>query len=246
MKAVCLIREQPLYRRDAFVSGLESIGAKVRFTFDGTANPDDVLVIWNRYGTNDQIASKFRRVIVCENGYLGRDWRGGHWYSMSLDHHNGAGRWYPGGPERWDSWGVDLAPWRETGETVILPQRGAGPPGIAMPPWFVNEAKRFAPRARVREHPGENDCVPLDEDLKDCGLVVTWGSGAAIKALTMGIPVAHWFDRWIAKGAARIGKDGIERPKRSGRLEMFRSLAWAMWNTEEIANGAPFRHLLLR
>jgi len=255
MRARCLIREQPAYRRDAFAAGLEAAGYRIcaRIADPG---PDDIAVIWNRYGVGEatarQIEAAGGRTLVCENGYLGRDWRGGHWYAISLTHHNGAGTWYPGGPERWDGWNVDLAPFRDgTGDILVLPQRGIGPRGVAMPADFRQRAMAAigGNAWRWRPHPGElTPPVTLDEDLSKAGLVVTWGSGAALKALAAGVPVAHLFERWIGAPAARLGRDGVERPRRCerARLEMFRRLAWAMWRVEEIANGEPFRHLLLR
>jgi hypothetical protein len=64
--------------------------------------------------------------------------------------------------------------------------------------------------------------------------VVTWGSGAAIKALQWGIPVVSEMPDWIGE------QDNTD----AGRLEMFRRLAWAQWTMEEIAHGEPFARLL--
>lgn len=253
MEAVCLIREQPAYRREAFLAGLAACGIPVVDRLK--PSPETVLLIWNRYGAGAQAADEVERaggrVVVCENGYLGREWRGAHWYAMSLGQHNGAGEWFPGGPERWDGWGVDLAPFRPagSGETVVLPQRGIGPPGVAMPSSFFQLIGPFVGMHRVREHPGENvPVVSLEDDLANCGLAVIWGSGAGLKALAMGIPVAYWFDRWIGGPGAGFGRLGIENPNRNEteRLDMFRRMAWGMWNVDEIAAGTPFRHLLLR
>ena len=76
--------------------------------------------------------------------------------------------------------------------------------------------------------------MPLADDLKQCGKVVTWGSGAAIQALMMGIPVISEMPDWIGK------QDNTE----AGRLDMLRRLAWAQWRLPEIASGEPFVRLL--
>jgi len=65
---------------------------------------------------------------------------------------------------------------------------------------------------------------------------VTWGSGAAVKALTWGIHVESHMPNWIGE------QDNTD----AGRLEMFRRLAWAQWTLDEIEDGTAFRHLLVR
>jgi hypothetical protein len=64
--------------------------------------------------------------------------------------------------------------------------------------------------------------------------VITWGSGAAVRALLRGIPVESHMPNWIA------AQDNTD----AGRLAMFRRLAWANWRLSEIADGVPFRRLL--
>jgi len=234
------LREGVAYRREAFAAGLESVGYKVREGVTLSPGPDDCLVVWNRYGEKDSAARVFEShglpVLVAENGYLGNEFAGSQWYAISRNQHNGAGGWPQGGPERWDSLGVTLEPWRQGGEIVLLPQRGIGPVGVAMPrDWLERTERRLAGTAyRVRRHPGLRDCVPLQDDLAKAGGVVTWGSGAALKALLWGIPVYSDMPRWIGE------QDNTD----AGRLAMFRRLAWAMWTLTEISDGTAFRKLL--
>lgn len=211
---------------------------------------DDVLVIWNRYGHYDALAKRFQRVIVSENGYLGRDWLGQHWYSLALGHHNGAGVWPDDGPQRWESWGVELAPWRAAGrEIVALATRGIGPDGVREPPGWLprtiaDVSKRTGLPVRIRRHPGERSCVPLDDDLRKAAACLTWGSGAALKALALGVPVIYGFPKWIGASAATpVGSD-LANLFMGDRVPMFSRLAWAMWNTDEIASGEAFARLL--
>lgn len=246
MRALCLIREQPHYRHHAFMRGLKAAGYNTVGTLPDPKK-GDVLVIWNRYGGFDEMARQFERagatVIVAENGYLGVDFNGKRWYALAKTHHNGAGLWNVGGPERWDSLGVDIKPYREGGsEVVILPQRGIGPEGVAMPPHWLDKVKE---QGRVRPHPGMNKCVPLEDDLKDAKAVITWGSGAALKALLLGIPVFYAMRGWIgAGGATKLELANFTEPQRPERLAMFRRLAWAMWTVEEIESGEAFKWLL--
>lgn len=244
MRAVILIRQGMSDRREMFAEGLRSLGYSI--ANGGSPRPGDVLVTWNRYGPSDCAARQYEAagasVIVAENGYMGKAWKGSAWFALSLGQHNGAGRWTVGGPKRWDSLGVELAPWRTGGdEVVVLPQRGIGPRGVAMPrDW---PAARYG---RVRPHPGLRACVPLEDDLARARCVVTWGSGAALKALAMGIPVFHAMPQWIgAPAALPLDRLGCE-PKRddADRLAMFRRLAWAMWRDSEIETGDAFRWLM--
>jgi len=241
--ALSLLPEGPNYRAEAFRRGLRAAGFKV---CDGNwrPSPGDALLIWNRYPRHDEQIRRFEKagasVLVIENGYFGKEWIGRKWFAISRGHHNGAGSWPEGGPERWDGWGVELAGWREGGETILLPQRGFGEPGVRMPEDWLQRAQAAHPYARTRSHPGPG-VHPQDEferDLARAGRAVTWASGAGLKALLLGIPVECWFPRWI--GAPAASAPG-EPARRGDRLAMFRRLAWAMWTADEVESGEAFR-----
>ena len=87
---------------------------------------------------------------------------------------------------------------------------------------------------RVRRHPGKSEGIPLADDLARAGKVVTWGSGAAIKALQWGIPVVSDMANWIGE------QDNTD----AGRLAMFRRLAWAQWTHRELESGDAFAWML--
>jgi hypothetical protein len=221
MRALLNLRYTVPERRAAFEKGLKRIG------------DPEVFVTWNRIGGADQVAKQYEArgllVIVAENAAWGNDFAGRQWYSLARGMHNTAGRFPVGGSERFDSLGVDLAPWRIGGERVVLPQRGIGPAGVAMPrDWPTQQS------GRVRSHPGTKPCIPLEQDLARAGEVVTWGSGAAIKALMWGIRVESHMPAWIGE------QDNTD----AGRLAMFRRLAWAQWTLEEIESGEPFERLI--
>lgn len=251
-----LLRTSPPYRADAFLQGLRACGFEVHGYPRQEPRPGDTLLTWNRYGHNHAIACRFERagarVWVAENGYLGREWRGSYWYSIAQGHHNGAGRWWNGEDSRWDDWGVELQPWRTEGqEIVVLATRHIGPPHIAEPKgWAEGIARQLAHTTRrpvrVRAHPGENrPLVPLGEDLANAWAVVTWGSGAALKALAMGVPVLYGFPQWIGAPAAQRVELIHQGRFLGDRLPMFRRLAWGMWNLEEIQRGEPFQCLVM-
>jgi hypothetical protein len=250
-RALILFRQGLHYRRDAFAAGLEAAGYRPVAQLPNP-KPGDVLVIWNRMGEGHSRARMFEaakaKVLVVENGYLGKEFRGEQWFAMARNHHNGAGYWPRGmGPERWDSWGIQLAPWREPeGECVILAQRGIGEPGLRAPDGWLNLAVSTT-KGRIRRHPGTNKDGPsLEEDLRNASSVATWSSGAALKALVMGIPVFYGMPRWIGAGAsARLDRFGhFSLVDDRSRLAMFRQLAWAQWSMTEIENGSAFKAVL--
>lgn len=259
-RAFSLIRSEPHYRRDAIAAGLTAAGYEVNgHPRIGTPKRDDVLVIWNRYGHYDALARQFdaagARVICVENGPFGRDWQGQAWYAFTLKNPLAGGQWPDGGPARWASFAVTPCEWRKGGlEAIVLAQRGIGPPGVAQPNGWHLRAKQWVEAAhgipvRIREHPGERPCTPLDMDLASAAFVITWASGAALKAMLWGIPVVYGYEEWIAASCGtKLGYDFSPRtpliPPETVRLAFFNRLSWAMWRIPEIESGAPFRHLL--
>lgn len=237
MKAWLNLRYTVPERLRAFVTGIERHGYKAEIGFPDRIGPKDLLITWNRINMGDMVARKFtelgRPVIVAENAAWGNSFLGCHWYSLARTFHNTTDRVPYFGPHRWDSMGVYISPFRTEGETVILPQRGIGSAPTRMPNgWGLDAQRRHG--GRIRPHPGKLKGVDLAKDLASCGKVVTWGSGAAIKALMMGIPVTSEMPNWIGE------QDNTE----NGRLAMFRRLAWAQWHTMEIQSGEPFACLL--
>lgn len=220
-------------RRAVFTEGLERIGFEVRHELTRSPDAGDVFVTWNRIHEGDEVARIFTDrglpVIVAENATWGNSFAGRGWYTLARNYHNVAGMFPDGGPERWDALGVELEPFRTGGETVVLPSRGIGPGCYRMPPDWPQRQQ-----GRVRWHPGRIERKPLREDLAGCGRVVTWGSGAAVKALIWGIPIEPHQPRWLA------AQDNTEE----GRLAMFRRLAWAQFQMHEISSGFAFDRLL--
>lgn len=252
-RAVCLIREREPYPHPHFIEGLRACGYKVSTGYDYKPASNDVLMIWNRSGPRDLVARQFERVgaavIVTENGWIGRTRDGGKFYALCLGHHNGAGQWPVGRDDRLAGMNIELRPWRESGKhIVVLASRGIGEPGVAQPRDWLNHVggmlKRMTRRpVVVRRHPGDSHAA-VEDDLAGAHAVVTWASGAAIKAIAAGVPAFHFLPNWIGAPAARFGIDKIEEPFLGDRGPMFRRLAWAQYSADEIATGAPIKCLL--
>lgn len=237
MKAWINLRYTVPERIKAFVSGIERLGYKAEIGFPDRIGPKDTFITWNRVNIGNAVAQQFQDrglpVIVAENAAWGNDFLGRRWHSLARNYHNTA-RCFPiGSHDRWELLGVELAPFRRPGETVILPQRGIGSSPTRMPSgWAQDALRRYG--GRIRPHPGTKPCKPLENDLAQAGRAISWGSGAAIKALMWGIPVVSEMPNWI--GACENTEEG--------RLAMFRRLAWAQWQLSEIESGEAFSHLL--
>ena len=240
MKAFLNLRLTVLARRVIFTRGLERLGYTVVDGITTRPGDRDILVTWNRIREAQHAANVFEGrglpVIVTENATWGNSFKGSDWYTLTRNYHNTAGRFPIGDAVRWDMLRVDLQPFRTGGETVLLPQRGIGPPTVAMPHNWIDKTLPHYPGARVRRHPGQLPCKPLLEDLATAGHVVTWGSGAAIMALMQGIRVQSQMPNWIGQ------QDNTEE----GRLAMFRRLAWAQARLTEIESGEALARILAR
>lgn len=255
MRAHVAVRDQPHYRRDAFCDGLRKCGYGIGPELAKPA-PTDLLLIWNRYGEGARQAERYESagatVIVAENGYLGRDWRGQVWYQLALGWNNGAGQWAAGDRDRAKLFAAELKPWRDhDGYALVLAQRGIGSPPVAQPPgWHQRaaaELQRLGRRVVIRGHPGRHqENQSLYAQLDGAAFAVTWGSGAGIKALLYGVPVYHGMARWIGAPAALPFGKTLTEPFRGDRSEMLTRMAWAQWSVEEIGSGYAFRHLLRR
>jgi hypothetical protein len=233
MRAWLNLRHVESERADIFTRGLEHLGYTVVRGVTTEPLPGDMLVTWNRIGPGETAACAFEArglpVIVAENAIWGNDFAGQQWLTLARNHHNTAGRFPVGTVKRWDDLHVKLEPWRTGGETVVLPQRGLGSPPTAMPRDWPG-----AVQGRVRPHPGMRAAVPLRDDLANAGKVITWGSGAAVKALMWGIPVESYMPGWIAE----------QNNTTAGRLRMFQRIAWAQVTLAEIESGVAFKRLL--
>lgn len=222
-------------RRAIFTAGLERLSFEVRHELTRNPRDGDLFVSWNRIHDGDEVARIFQSrglpVIVAENATWGNSFAGRNWYTLARNYHNVASMFPIGNESRWDSLGIELLPFREHGETVILASRGIGPACYRMPPNWASQQ-----RGRIRAHPGRfpERAKPLREDLANCGKVVTWGSGAAVTALMWGCKVESHQPQWI----------GAQDNTDAGRLAMFRRLAHAQWTTDEIASGEPFARLI--
>jgi len=253
--AVIMLRRDPHYRRDAFCGGLAALGYEIKSEL-AKPQPDDVLVVWNRYGETHTEAHRWKtrgaRVIVAENGYVGRDWRGSIWYALAFDWHMGRGIWNVGGIERAKELFDEPAPWNVgSGPVVIFEQRGIGSAANVAPTAWCQRVERDLLDQKIpvmmRAHPGNDpDPAGLTRALSRARAAITWSSGAGIKAILAGVPVFYGMPDWIGATGARAYARPLPEPFVGDRWPMLHRIAWAMWELREIADGRAFNHLLRR
>lgn len=252
-RAYLRLQRHTVNRNEAFAKGLTRAGFEVSTTNFASPSSDDLLVIWNRMPRDEVVADRFQRVakvIIAENGYIGNgEGDNGKLIALSRTYHNGAGKWPDHDLQRWEGFGVELKPWRTDGETIlVLPQRGFGSRGVAMPYDWPNRIMgslnlRTDRPVKMRRHPGQGK--NYEPDFSNVFAAVTWGSGAAIKAIAAGVPVFYDFPEWIGRLAAiPLADADLEKPFRGDRLPMFERLSGAQWRLSEIETGEPFRELV--
>ena len=247
------------YNRDAFEQGLEAAGYSIRRGFASPIARGDLLVLWNRYRQQEQLARDYEyagaTVLIAENGYLGPDVKPPANYALARGHHNGAGAWHVGQNARQHMLDIEVRPWRKDGDhIVIIPQRGMGEPGVKMhAEWPLRVEARLRKITKrpivVRPHPGPRPHTGGMPELEGAWAAVTWASGGGIKAIAAGIPVFYEFPKWIGADAARFGIGTaeaplIEAPYLGPTGTMFRKLSWAQWSVDEIRSGEAFKWLL--
>lgn len=259
------IRSQPCYRRDAFVAGLQKLGYTIVDKIHDP-RPGDVLVSWNMYPSNEPVADAWRKagakVLIAENGYVGKDKNGHQLYALARDQHNGAGRWYVGDEDRWAPLGIELKR-RDghNGNVIVRAQRGIGTKLMASPARWARDTvtglHRTGYKVELRLHPGsdlkqERD-DPDENAIARAGCVVIWSSSFGVKAAIADVPVVFAAPHWILSGIGlrlaepvegRIHLPHLMRFDDEHRLAVFRSLAWAQWRIEELESGEPFHYLL--
>lgn len=251
--AICQIRQDPHYRRYAFETGLRKAGYRM-VTAGSPGGKHDLLVIWNRYGSFAAMAdtweAKGGTVLVCENGYVGKDEHNHQYYAISAHGHNGSGWWPEATYDRFEKLNLEINEWQknEAGHLLICGQRGIGSSLMASPPdWHKKVLPYLMLRTkrpiRTRLHPGNNaPTVPLEEDLKGAYACVIWSSSSGIKSLLLGIPVLYAAPYWMCSEAAEklleSKVDTVSLPE--NRAEAMQKMAWAQWSVKEIEEGTPF------
>jgi hypothetical protein len=246
------------YRREAFIGGLSRLGYIVQQGQPSVALRDnDVAVIWNKTARSHQSVEAARKgggaLIVCENGYAGKDVDARQPYAMALDGHNGSGRWFaPDDSSRLDALGLQPKPFRaQTSQKVVIAaQRGIGSPLMRSPPGFTDNVRRQLVargfEVQVRPHPGqETPATRLMDDLEDARCLVVWSSNCATEAQIEGVPTYYVAPAIVTAPGLKKFAPMLDLDFSDGlRQEGLQRMAWAQWFLSEIAQGTAFKTLI--
>lgn len=238
--------------REALIRGLEKIGHKVC----GDPQECHLLLTWTPWENSDRAVLKQdfekagRPVICIENGWLSPI-DGRRYWQIAFGGWNGTGI-FPAwkGPDRWDSWGIELLPWKTSfqaggapGESVMVaPQAIALADPRSMPIWWTEvicgflDSQEISYTVRKKSSP-----VPLEEALDQSWLVCTWNSSLATKAVIRGVPVRFFGPQIMV---SKLCTRGLGEIKLRDRLPVLRKLAGSQFSAQELANGWPLDRLI--
>lgn len=245
MKVEIIAEHKADLLREGFVSAGYAFTDK-----NNSPAPDDVLVAWNRKPQNKERIKFYEKagakVVIAENGYIGKDDHGNKLLALAQNKHLGLGKWFVGEEPRYLQQNFMILPWKEPGKNIVLlAQRGIG--NAKKLHWYNQLAHEIRQQTKrkviVRPHPGKNP-TPLAPVLDNAHCVVTWSSAAALHALAYGVPSFHLLEGWIGELASRFGLDELENPLRGDRIPMFHRIGWAQWSADEIRSGEAIKKVM--
>jgi len=261
------LNSKPVFQN--FENGLKKHGHTIEY-HSGTG---DVAVIWSvlwfgRMRNNQQVFDSYRKkgkpVIVLEIGNLIRDtspngddpratWKIGI-NGINLPNYFVSNK----DQERFKKLGLSFAPWKNTGEHILLcSQHERSEQWRTMPPsdvWVnqtIEQIREHTDRPiRIRSHPRfplrrpfkqQNSIlshVPFMADLNTAWAVVNHCSNPGIEAVINGVP-AFVSQISLAAPVANTDYSMIETPLRPDRTQWGNDLAWTEWTQQEMLDGIP-------
>ena len=257
VKALLAAKSGPHYdhQRDAMCAladgmGLCGIEARVKSAPASPRPDDDFVVTW---GDKEVPHSRVPHLIL-ECGYIngsGDNYNENRmrFISASWNKRHGLSDWaWPKEicGERWNAFGVELKPWKLTGEYVLLLEQHVGDRAAPDVGKFRRDIKRECERRQWtfhrRPHPSyyRNERT-LAEDLSNALFAVTWCSTAAVEAVIAGVPTYTLGPGSIAAPVTRPLLS--DEPYVGDRTTWANRLAYRQWTMEELADGTAWPHI---
>jgi len=244
----------------------------------GEIKPSDVVVVytlWTGGKRESRVKNRYRpagaRILCVDRPWLREvpDSVQVSWLGETGIGINGSGTFPDGDLERWRSFGIELKPWREAGEFVLvcgnkgstynkgsiylthcddwpdmtcaqLLQKTRRPIRYKPHPKTRGQGP-LAPRVKIEQVCDHK--APLVDCLAGAHAAVVYASSSATTALINGVPVFYMAPTIITKELCRHGLDRINEPfMPDNREEVFSRLSGSIWRREEIESGAMFKH----
>lgn len=222
-----------------------------------------VPVSWPRGEVIERQKQAGGRTVVIDAGYVKRGNAPDSYYMVGFDGINGWADFRNEGmpSDRWDALGIELKPWRSTGENVILCGQvpwDASVQALDMLAWLPDTAQAlrartqrkiiYRPHPAAREHPPhvdgcETSTRPLAEDLAEAHCVVCYNSNSAVEAIINGVPAIVLGNGAMSEAVAERSLDNVEQPCTPDRRRWAHELAYCQWQPQEMADGSAWRHL---
>lgn len=264
---------------DAFEQSLRDAGHTVIATEN--FNDADIHVIWSvlwhgKMSKNKQVwdycQSSNKPVIVLEVGGIKR----GTTWKVGLNGINRAAYFgtMESSPSRSLSLGLQVKPWRKTGEYILI--AGQHDRSLQwqdqpkMSKWFLNVYNEIRkqtdrpivfrphPRCRLpdierglksvyRQHPKKIDGTydDFNIDFNNIWTTVNWSSNPGIHSIINGVP-AIVSPNSLAWPVAEHNLANIENPSMPDRARWLNNYAWTEYTIEEIRQGIPLKRLTSR
>lgn len=200
-------------------------------------------------------------VLIIETGYINRGAGLEHHYALGLNGLNGRADFRNSGMprDRADLLGVELKPWKEGGDYVLLCGQVPWDASVDFTDhvaWLYESVKQI--RGHTKRHivfrphplaklPQIDGCGyslgPLRDALVHAWCCVTFNSNTGVDAALAGVPVFAFDKGSMAWPVAASDLYDIETPIRADRQQWLSDLAYAQWTPAEMAAGLPWEHL---
>ncbi len=154
------------------------------------------------------------------------------------------------GPTRFWSFGIDVKPWREAGDTLLVlgqHPNDANAPGAEVVQGMRARAREYAAAKGLkmvwRPHPLiQTSAHSLAQQLETARMAYTWASTAAVESVLAGVPTVCISPDAIAAPVSTRELDA--RPFVGERLPWLYTLAHRNWTLDELETGAMWAHLM--
>lgn len=176
------------------------------------------------------------------------------YYQVGYDGIKNKGNYYNQGnlPDRISKFPIQIKPWKEDGEIIILHgqvKHGPGSQHIDVEEWVSKTISRLRERYPEKQlkflpHPNANFtpkgvdfCSSLKESFENCYLSVTFNSNVVVNCLVNGIPSICDDDTSLAYPTFYQERKIIDR------YDFLNKISFSEWHTSELKNGDMWEHL---